>query len=310
VTRIRARRSCLAVPASQPRFHEKADQSAADQIFLDLEDSVAPSLKERARQMVVDAFERFSFEHKVRCVRVNAVDTKWCYGDIVAVVEGAGRRIDCLLIPKVEGADHVHFVAHLLSQLEANTGLQRRIGLELQIETARGLDRVSEIAAASDRSEALIFGPGDFAASMRFPAMTIGGLRPDYPGDFWHYFMARIAVAARANGLQAIDGPYVQIKDLDGFRTFAERAAMLGYDGKWALHPAQIDVLNAVFAPRQKDFDRASAILEAYRQATDVDEKGAVMLGDEMIDEASRKLAAVMVERGEAAGMKPSRSAT
>src|SRR5205823_11574658 len=189
---------------------------------------------------------------------------------------------------------------------EWSKGLQRRIGLELQIESARGLDRVSEIAAASIRNEALIFGPGDFSTSMRLPTLTIGGLRPDYPGDFWHYFMARIVVAARANGLQAIDGPYVQIKDLDGFRTFAQRAAMLGYDGKWALHPAQVEVLNDVFAPKQTDFDRAWAILEAYRQATDVDAKGAVMMGEEMIDEASRKLAAVMVERGQAAGMKPS----
>jgi citrate lyase subunit beta/citryl-CoA lyase len=294
------------VPGSQPRFHEKADQSAADEIFLDLEDSVAPSMKERARELVVEALKRYGYEGKVRAVRVNDVDTRWCYGDIVAVVEGAGEHLDCLLIPKVEGAGHVHFVDHLLTQIEANRSLPHRIGLELQIETARGLDHVSEIAAASTRNEALIFGPGDFAASMRLPALTIGGLRPEYPGDFWHYFMARIVVAARANGLQAIDGPYVQIKDLEGFRTFAQRAAMLGYDGKWALHPTQIDVLNEVFAPRQEDFDRAAAILEAYRQATDVDEKGAVMLGDEMIDEASRKLAAVMVERGEAAGMKPS----
>jgi citrate lyase subunit beta/citryl-CoA lyase len=303
---MRARRSCLAVPASQPRFHERADQSAADQIFLDLEDSVAPSMKERARAMVVEAFERFRYEGKVRCVRVNAVDTKWCYGDIVAVVEGAGDRIDCLVIPKVEGADHVHFVEHLLNQLEMNRGLTRKIGLELQIETARGLDRASEIAAASERNETLIFGPGDFSASMRLPTLSIGNLRPDYPGDFWHYFMARIVVAARAYGLQAIDGPYVAIKDRDGYRTFAERAAMLGYDGKWALHPSQIEVVNDVFAPKQADFDRAFAILDAYRQATDVDEKGAVMLGDEMIDEASRKLAAVMYERGQAAGMKPS----
>lgn len=303
---MRARRSCLAVPASQPRFLERADQSPADQVFLDLEDSVAPSLKERARSLVVEAFERFEYRDKVRCVRVNAVDTKWCYGDIVTVVEGAGERIDCLMIPKVEGADHVHFVEHLLNQIEMKRGLERKIGLELQIETARGLDRVSEIAAASPRNETLIFGPGDFSASMRLPTLSIGNLRSDYPGDFWHYFMARIVVAARAYGLQAIDGPYVAIKDLDGYRTFAERAAMLGYDGKWALHPSQIDVVNEVFAPKQADFDRAFAILGAYRQATDVDEKGAVMLGDEMIDEASRKLAAVMYERGQAAGMKPS----
>jgi citrate lyase subunit beta/citryl-CoA lyase len=303
---MRARRSCLSVPASEPRFLERADKSAADQIFLDLEDSVAPSMKERARTMVVEALQRFEYRDKVRCVRVNAVDTKWCYGDITAVVEGAGERIDCLVIPKVEGADHVHFIAHLLNQVEMKQGFDRKVGLELQIETARGLDRISEIAAASERNEALIFGPGDFSASMRLPTLSIGSLRPDYPGDFWHYFMSRIVVAARAHGLQAIDGPYVAIKDLDGYRTFAERAAMLGYDGKWALHPSQIDVVNEVFAPKQADFDRAFAIIEAYRKATDVDDKGAVMLGEEMIDEASRKMAAVMYERGLAAGMKPS----
>ena len=301
---MRARRSCLAVPGSQPRFHAKADQSPADQIFLDLEDSVAPGAKVKAREQVVEALRTYDFAGKVRTVRVNACDTRWCYEDIISVVEGAGDRLDCLMIPKVEDVDHVNFVDNLLNQVEWKLGLERRIGLELQIESARGMENINAIAGASSRAEALIFGPGDFSASLRLPELTVGRLQPDYPGDFWHYFLARVLVAARANGLQPIDGPYVQIRDTEGLRTFAQRSAMLGFDGKWALNPVQIDVLNEVFSPRQEDYDKAVAILDAYRQATDVEMTGAVMLGDEMIDEASRKMALVMVERGESFGMK------
>jgi len=300
---MRARRSCLAVPGSNPKFHAKADQSTADQIFLDLEDSVAPGAKVAARAQVVEALRTYRFAGKVRAVRVNACDTQWCFDDIIAVVEGAGDRLDCLVIPKVEDVDHVHFVAHLLNQLEWKHGLERRIGLELQIESARGMENINAIAGASDRAEALIFGPGDFSASLRLPELTVGRLQPDYPGDFWHYFLARVVVAARANGLQPIDGPYAQVRDTEGLRTFAQRAAMLGFDGKWALNPAQVDVLNEVFSPRQEDYDKAVAILDAYQNATDVEQTGAVMLGEEMIDEASRKMAAVVAERGKAFGM-------
>jgi citrate lyase subunit beta / citryl-CoA lyase len=300
---VRARRSCLAVPGSNPRFHAKADQSTADQVFLDLEDSVAPGAKVAARGLIVEALRNYRFAGKVRTVRVNACDTRWCFDDIIAVVEGAGDVVDCLMIPKVEDVDHVHFVDNLLNQLEWKHGLNRRIGLELQIESARGMENINAIAGASDRAETLIFGPGDFSASLRLPELTVGRLQPDYPGDFWHYFLARVVVAARANGLQPIDGPYAQVRDTEGLRTFAKRAAMLGFDGKWALNPVQVDVLNEVFSPRQEDYDKAVAILEAYRSATDVEQTGAVMLGDEMIDEATRKMAAVMAERGESFGM-------
>jgi len=265
---------------------------------------VAPGAKVEARGQVVDALRTYEFAGKVRTVRVNACDTKWCYEDIVSVVEGAGDRLDCLMIPKVEDVSHVHFVDHLLNQLEWKLGLERRIGLELQIESARGMENINAIAGASTRSETLIFGPGDFSANLRLPELTVGRLQPDYPGDFWHYFLARVAVAARANGLQPIDGPYTQVRDAEGLRTFARRSAMLGFDGKWALNPDQVGVLNEVFSPRQEDFDKAVAILAAYRQATDVEQTGAVMLGEEMIDEASRKMAVVMVERGESFGMK------
>jgi citrate lyase subunit beta/citryl-CoA lyase len=300
---VRARRSCLSVPATQPRFIEKADQVPADEVVFDLEDSVAPALKERARGMVVEALTTREYAGKVRAVRVNACDTSWCFDDVRELLEGAGSRLDCVLVPKIEGVDHVHFLDQLLSQLEMKLGLPVRIGLELQIETARGLEQCERIAAASDRIETLIFGPGDFAASMRMPGLTVGELHDDYPGDFWHYFMARILVAARAHGLQAIDGPYARVRDTESLRRFAERSAMLGYDGKWALTPVQVDVINEVFTPSQEDFDHASAILEAYARAAGVEQRGAVMLGEEMIDEASRKMAAVTAERGQAAGL-------
>jgi citrate lyase subunit beta/citryl-CoA lyase len=272
-------------------------------VFLDLEDSVAPAVKVEARQQAVAALRDYEFAGKVRAVRVNSCDSKWCYEDIICVVEGAANRIDTLIIPKVESIDHIHFVDSLLNQIELKLGLNRQIGIEIQIESARGMENIGSIAGASSRAEALIFGPADFLASLRVPELTVGRLKPEYPGDYWHYFLCRIVIAARAHDLQAIDGPYAQIRDVAGLRTFAERAAMLGFDGKWAVSPHQIDVLNDTFTPRQEDFDKATAILDAYRRATDVELTGAVMLGDEMIDEASRKMAVGMVERGEAFGM-------
>jgi citrate lyase subunit beta/citryl-CoA lyase len=207
------------------------------------------------------------------------------------------------MIPKVEFATDVTFVGELLRQIEETIGLAKRIGLEVQIETATGVTNVDAIAAASDRTETLIFGPADMSASLGLPALTAGLPMPNYPGDHWHYVLSRILVAARNAGLQAIDGPYLVIKDLDGFREMASRARALGYDGKWALHPGQIDVLNEVFAPTQDEFDKAEAIVEAYEHATGVELKGAVMFGTEMIDEASRKMAEQLAARGRAAGM-------
>jgi citrate lyase subunit beta / citryl-CoA lyase len=300
---VAARRSCLSVPGSRPRFHEKADLSAADMIFFDLEDSVAPSAKEQAREQVVQALRTHRYKGRIRGVRVNAVDTRWCADDIRHVVEGAGDRLDCLVLPKVDDVDAVHFVHHLLNQLEWKLGLERPIGLELQVETARGMENSARVAAASPRNRTLVFGPVDFAADMRLPGFGAGDTRPDYPGDLWHYFLARVAVAARAGGLQAIDGPFLQVRDLAGLRESARRSAALGYDGKWVLHPDQVEVVNEVFSPTQEDFDRAHRVIDAYRQATDVEVTGAVMLGGEMIDEASRKLALATLERGQAAGM-------
>lgn len=302
---MRARRSCLSVPASRPRFHEKAAGTAADMVILDLEDSVAPSAKATARDAVVEALRTYGYAGKVRGVRINGVDTKWCFDDVRHLVEEAGDRIDVLVVPKVEDADQVHFLHHLLNQLEGKVGLARAMGLELQIESAKGMENVARIAAASRRNETLVFGPGDLGASLGMPGLTLGALRPDYPGELWHHFHASILVAARAHGLQAIDGPYAQVRDLDGLRESARRTAVLGYDGKWALHPDQVRVLNEVYAPSQEDFERALAIVEAYRRATEEDGAGAVRLGEEMIDEASRKMAQGTVERGLAFGMRP-----
>jgi citrate lyase subunit beta/citryl-CoA lyase len=300
---VRPRRSCLSVPGSSPKMLAKGPSLPADEVFMDLEDSVAPLAKEEARGNVIQALKDGDWTGKTVVVRVNGVDTKWCYRDVIEVVENAGEHLDCIMIPKAEYATDVTFVDDLLRMIEDTTGLDKRIGLEVQIETATGLTNIDEIAEASDRTETLIFGPADMSASLGLPALTAGLPMPNYPGDHWHYVLSRILIAARNAGLQAIDGPYLVIKDLGGFREVALRARALGYDGKWALHPGQVDVLNEVFSPTQEEFEKADAILEAYAHATDVELKGAVMFGDEMIDEASRKMAERLAARGRAAGM-------
>jgi citrate lyase subunit beta/citryl-CoA lyase len=308
-TRVtRPRRSCLSVPGSSPKMLAKAPGLPADEVFMDLEDSVAPGAKEEARRNIVHALKEGDWSGKTVVVRVNDVSTKWCYRDVIEIVENAGQFMDCLMVPKVQDASQVAFVDGLLRQIEETIGLDKRIGLELQIETATGLRNIHEIAHASDRAETLIFGPADMSASLGLPTVTAGLPMPGYPGDHWHHVLMTILIAARDAGLQAIDGPYLVIKDLDGFREMSMRSRALGYDGKWALHPGQIDVLNEVFAPTQVEFDKAEAILEAYEHATDVDLTGAVMFGTEMIDEASRKMAEQLAQRGRAAGMSRDRT--
>jgi citrate lyase subunit beta/citryl-CoA lyase len=286
----------------------KGPSLPADEVFMDLEDSVAPLAKEEARDNIVRALEDNDWGDKTVVVRINSIDTQWAADDLKTIVESAGRHLDCIMIPKVQHAHEVHFVDHMLRMIETNTGLDRRIGIEAQIETATGLTNVHEIAHASDRLETLIFGPADMSASLGLPTLTAGLPMPGYPGDHWHWVLETILVAARDAGLQAIDGPYLLIKDLDGFRAMAMRARALGYDGKWALHPGQVDVLNEVFTPTQDEYDKAEALLEAYKEATEVDRRGAVMFGNEMIDEASRKMAVQFVERGRAAGLKPDKT--
>ncbi|HUZ81462.1 MAG TPA: CoA ester lyase [Gaiellaceae bacterium] len=299
----RLRRSCLAVPGSSDKMLAKAAALPADEVFLDLEDAVAPLEKnDVTRQKVVDALRHQEWRAQTKVVRVNAVSTPWCFRDIAYVVEGAGAALDCIMLPKVETPGDVHFADRLLTQLEAEFVLPQRIGLEVQIESPLGLVHVEAIAASSPRIETLIFGPGDFAASTGMPELTVGAVDGDYAGDQWHYVLWRILIAARAFGLQAIDGPYAQIRDPEGFRQVARRSRTLGFDGKWALHPDQIEFCNEIFSPSPAEFGRASRILSAYAEATDGNRLGAVMFEGEMIDEASRKMAEQVLARGLAAG--------
>lgn len=298
------RRSCLSVPGSSQRFLEKAPTIKADMSFLDLEDSVAPREKEAARSQVARAIRELEWDDRVLCVRINAWDTRFTYGDVIEVVTQAGERLDEVMLPKVQSATDVKALDLLLTQVEINAGLPKgHIGIEAQIESTRGLINVEEICAASPRLETVVFGPADFAASMEMPVLT-GGVQIDgYPGDHFHYVFSKILMAGRANGLQVIDGPYLKIKDLDGLKDYCSRTVSLGYDGKWALHPDQVRAINEIYSPTQEQFEKANDILDAYRAATEVELKGAVMFGDEMIDEASRKMALKFVSRGERAGM-------
>jgi citrate lyase subunit beta / citryl-CoA lyase len=306
-SRALPRRSCLAVPGSSDKMLGKAPGLGADMVFLDLEDSVAPLEKEAARPRVAAAIRDLDWGDTVVCVRVNAWDSPWTVYDVTEVVGAAGERLDVVMLPKAQSAADVVALDHVLTQVERHAGLPvGHMGIEVQIETARGLIEVEAICAASPRLETVIFGPADFSASIEMPVLTGGVEVPGYPGDHFHYVFAKLLMAGRANGLQVIDGPYLKIRDVDGLRAYAARTQLLGYDGKWALHPDQVAVLNEVFSPTQEQFDRAHAILEAYRAATDEERRGAVMFGDEMIDEASRKMAIKFVARGERAGFTPS----
>ena len=305
-SRQRPRRSCLAVPGSSPRFLEKAQSLPADQVFLDLEDACAPLVKESARQTIVDALNTGDWSGKARVVRVNDWTTHWTYRDVITVVEGAGPNLDCIMLPKVQDAEQIRALDLLLTQIEKTMGFEvGRIGIEAQIENARGLVNVDAIAASSPRLETIIFGPADFMASINMKSLVVGEQPPGYPADAYHYILMRILMAARANDLQAIDGPYLQIRNSDGYREVARRAAALGFDGKWVLHPDQIAAANEIFSPSQEDYDHAELILDAYDWCTSEagGAKGSAMLGDEMIDEASRKMALVIAGKGRAGGM-------
>lgn len=309
-TRNLPRRSCLSVPGSSEKMLAKGPTLGADMVFCDLEDAVAPLEKEAARAKVVDAIKNQDWGDTVLCVRVNAWDTKWTVFDVIEVVGNAGERLDEIMLPKVQSAAEIVALDLLLTQVEQKAGLPvGHIGIEAQIETARGIINVEEICAASPRIETIILGPVDMSASMEMPSLA-GGLQiPEYPGDYFHYVFVKILMAGRANGLQVIDGPYVKVRDPEGFRDFCTRTQILGFDGKWALHPDQVKILNDVFSPSQEQFDKAWDVLDAYEKATtEGDRKGAVMFGDEMIDEASRKVAVKLVAKGQRAGR--TRSAT
>src|SRR6266516_6206599 len=301
-----ARRSCLAVPGSSTKMLEKAQGLPADQVFLDLEDAVAPLAKPEARKNIVAALSTGDWTGKARVVRVNDLTTPWTYQDVIELVEGAGAYLDAIMLPKVQEAAHVQWLDLTLTQLERSLGLPvGGIGIEAQIENARGLVNVDAIAAASPRVETIIFGPADFMASINMKSLVVGALHPDYPGDPYHYILMRILMAARTHDLQAIDGPFLQVRNADGYRAVAQRAAALGFDGKWVLHPDQIAAANEIFSPAQEDYDHAELILDAYDWCTSEagGAKGSAMLGDEMIDEASSKMALVIAGKGRAAGL-------
>ncbi len=303
----RPRRTCLSVPGSSDKMIEKAKTLAADQVFLDLEDAVAADAKADARSRVAAALMEPGWSAgSLKGVRVNDWTTPWTHADVIDVVATAGSVLDIIVLPKVSDATHVHALDLLLTQLETMHGLPvGRIGIEPQIEDALGLTNVDAIAAAP-RVQALVLGPGDMAASLNMRTLEVGGQPEGYDlGDAHHHVLMKILVAARARGINAIDGPYVKVRDVEGFRRVAGRSAALGYDGKWVLHPDQIAAGNELFSPRQADYDHAELILEAYEWHTSVagGARGAVMLGDEMIDEASRKMALVVAGKGRAAGM-------
>jgi citrate lyase subunit beta/citryl-CoA lyase len=300
----RPRRSCLTVPGSSQRFLDKAHRLPADEIILDLEDAVAPAAKETARGLVAGAAAG-DWAGRLLAVRINGAASQWAYADVIEVVERAGARLDAIVLPKVSAPGHVIWLDLLLGQLERAAGLPHAsIAIEAQIEDAAGLAAVDDIAAASGRLAALVFGPADFMASVGMRSLRIGAQPAGYAGgDAFHYPLLRILVAARSAGLQAIDGPYAAIGDTAGLSASAASAAALGYDGKWVLHPEQIGPVNAAFSPDQAQYDRAELILDAYEHAITAARRGAVRLGDEMIDEASRKLALVAAARGRAAGL-------
>jgi citrate lyase subunit beta/citryl-CoA lyase len=295
---MRARRSCLAVPGVSEKMLDKARTLEADEIVIDLEDSVPADLKAKAREQVCAALRAGDWRAPTVAVRINATTSRWCHRDVVELIESGGERLGALVIPKVEGRADVEFVARLAGMVEEESGRTEPIGLELLIETATGLTRIQESARASERVEALIVGYADLAASLGHPIRDAS----EEPADAWHWVLQTVLVAARDAGAQAIDGPYFEVADVDGLRLRAERARSLGYDGKWALHPAQIGPVNEVFSPSPAEFDRAAAVLDELGRAEQADGRGAVLLDGQMIDEAMRKQATQVVARGRAAG--------
>lgn len=297
----RLQRSELAVPGSNPALFEKALNSAVDYVFLDLEDAVAPGDKEQARVNVIQALLDLDWRGagKTISVRINGLDTHYMYRDVVDLMEQAGDRLDTILIPKVGVPSDVYMVEAMVSQIEQGKGFETRVGLEALIETALGMANVEAIAAYGGRLEALHFGVADYAASNRARTVNIGGLNPDYPGDQWHFALSRMTVACRAYGLRAIDGPFGDFKDPDAYRAAARRAAALGIEGKWAIHPSQIELANEIFSPPEAEVDRARRILEELEIAA-AEGRGAAAVDGKMIDAASARMAENVVRLAEA----------
>lgn len=298
--RTRLQRSTLMVPASQMKFFPKALDSEADFVCMDLEDSVVPDDKPQARRNAVEALNTMDWKgrHKTTSVRINGIDTHYMYRDVVDLVEQAGNSLDLVLIPKVGVAADVYMVDAMLTQIEAAMKMTHRIGIEVLIETALGLANVNTIATSSPRLEAMHFGPADLAASLRARTTSIGGLNADYPGDQWHYHLAQMVTACRAYGLRAIDGPFGDIGDPEGFLAAGRRIAALGFEGKWAIHPSQIAPANELFSPSPAEAEKARRILAALEEAA-AQGKGAAQLDGKMIDIASARMARNVVNLDE-----------
>jgi len=309
----RLNRSEQAVPGSNPTFMEKASKGSADVVFLDLEDAVAPDEKEQARKYVIEALHELDWTGKTVSVRINGLDTQYMYRDVVDVMEQAGDKLDLIMIPKAGTASDIYMVDALVNQIEIAKGYTKRVGFEMIIETALGMQNVHEIASASTRNESLHFGVADYAASTQARTINIGGPNPDYSvlthadangkrdlhwGDMWHYAVARMIVAARANGLRAVDGPFGDIKDADGFAAQARRSAVLGCEGKWAIHPSQVDIVNKIFSPSEEEVTRAKRVLSAMEEAKR-EGRGAVTLDGRLIDLASIRQAEVLVRKAD-----------
>ena len=312
----RVNRSELAVPGSQPKFFEKAAKGPADIVFLDLEDSVAPDDKPQARKNIIAALNEVDWGTKTVSLRVNGLDTHYTYRDVVDVVEGGGGRLDLIMVPKVGTAGDVYALDLLVSQIEAAKGYKKRIGFELIIETALGMQNVEAVAAASKRNESLHFGVADYSASIHARTVNIGGANPDYSvltdadasgkrerhwGDAFHYALSCMVVAARANGLRPIDGPFGDFSDPGGYRAAARRAAALGCEGKWAIHPSQVALANEAFSPSEVELERARRILKAMEEAQR-EGRGAVALDGKLIDFASIRQAEMLVRKAASGG--------
>lgn len=299
-----ARRSELTTPGSSLDMMEKAAGSDADEVMLDLEDAVAPPEKVEAREKIIQAITEFDWSDKLIAVRINDLDTPNAYGDLIEIVEAVGEDVDTIIVPKIKRGADVYMVDKLLSQIEANVGIADSVGIEVLIEEVEAMQNVAEIAESSNRLEALIFGPGDYSASQGVNTTSIGeqGKEGGYPGDIWHYARNQIVIAARANDLDAIDGPYADFSNPEGYREECLRSNALGFVGKWAIHPSQIEIANDVYAPPQEEVERAQKIVEAMEEGKEAG-LGAVQIDGQMIDEASARLAQRTIDRAKEIGM-------
>jgi citrate lyase beta subunit len=302
---VRLSRSVLAVPASKWKMVEKGPLSGADLFFLDLEDAVAPNEKAAARENVVQAIKELDWQGRPTFYRINSLDTPYFYRDVIEVVEEAGEGLDLILVPKVERAEDLSTLDTLLTSVELNAGLEPgKVKLEAQVETAKGLVSIDAVARATERLEALVLGPGDFAASVRIPQMSIGTVDEwdeAYPGDRFHYAMQRIVVAARAADLRAVDGPVADHRDEEGLRKSCLRARSLGFDGKWCVHPSQVEIVNEAFSPTEKELEWARKVVSAYEEANAAG-SGSISVNGQMIDAASIKMAKNTLDLARGAG--------